>query len=185
PAAVDGAAGSEQPCENSVADSTTLPKPYPLGVDLLNRSFGRTLPTKADQSRKPARTSEDRLRALYAEHAGPLLGYALRLLHGDRSAAEDVVQETLLRAWTHPEAMDPSRGSPRNWLFTVARNLVIDAIRARKTRPAEVGEGRLGGDWAKSWPCSPRSTGPSWLKPITMERRSRRPRRRSAYLRGP
>jgi RNA polymerase sigma-70 factor (ECF subfamily) len=108
----------------------------------LNRSFGRTLPTKADQARKPERTSEERLRALYAEHAGPLLGYALRLLHGDRPAAEDVVQETLLRAWTHPEAMDPSRGSPRNWLFTVARNLVIDA--------AEVGEARLGEDWAQS-----------------------------------
>jgi RNA polymerase sigma-70 factor (ECF subfamily) len=46
--------------------------------------------------------------------------------------------------------MDPSRGSPRNWLFTVARNLVIDAIRARKTRPAEVGEVRLGEDWAQS-----------------------------------
>ena len=130
--------------------NNTLPTPYPLGVELLNRSFGRTLPTKADQSRKPARTSEDRLRALYAEHAGPLLGYALRLLHGDRPSAEDVVQETLLRAWTHPEAMDPSRGSPRNWLFTVARNLVIDAIRARKTRPAEVGEVRLGEDWAQS-----------------------------------
>jgi RNA polymerase sigma-70 factor (ECF subfamily) len=92
----------------------------------------------------------DLMRALHAEHAHALWGFALRLTSGDRSRAEDVVQETLLRAWTHPEAMDPSRGSPRNWLFTVARNLVIDAIRARKTRPAEVGEVRMGEDWAQT-----------------------------------
>jgi RNA polymerase sigma-70 factor (ECF subfamily) len=88
-------------------------------------------------------TNEERLRAIYAEHAGPLLGYVLRLTHGDRPAAEDVVQETLLRAWTHPEALDPTRGSPRAWLFTVARNLVVDSVRAKRARPHEIGEDRL------------------------------------------
>lgn len=80
------------------------------------------------------------MRALYAEHAGPLFGYALRLT-GDRQRAEDIVQETLLRAWRHPEALD---GAPvRPWLFTVARNLVVDAARARKARPPEVGDAAL------------------------------------------
>ncbi|WP_433332666.1 sigma-70 family RNA polymerase sigma factor [Spirillospora sp. CA-294931] len=75
------------------------------------------------------------LRALYDEHGGPLLGYVLRLTGGDRSQAEDVVQETLLRAWRHPEALV---GRPvRPWLFTVARNLVVDAHRARRARPPE------------------------------------------------
>jgi len=80
---------------------------------------------------------EGLLRALYDEHGGPLLGYVLRLTGGDRAQAEDVVQETLLRAWRHPEAL---AGRPvRPWLFTVARNLVVDAHRARRARPQETG----------------------------------------------
>nr|WP_067475415.1 sigma-70 family RNA polymerase sigma factor [Actinomadura hibisca] len=80
---------------------------------------------------------EGLLRALYGEHGGPLLGYVLRLTGGDRAQAEDVVQETLLRAWRHPEAL---AGRPvRPWLFTVARNLVVDAHRARRARPPETG----------------------------------------------
>ncbi|AKJ15039.1 RNA polymerase sigma factor SigL [Streptomyces incarnatus] len=84
-------------------------------------------------------TDEELLRALYAEHAGPLFHYVLRLTSGDRQWAEDVVQETLLRAWQHPAAFDPERGPARAWLCTVARRLVIDAHRARQARPAEVG----------------------------------------------
>ncbi|MGW4564260.1 sigma-70 family RNA polymerase sigma factor [Streptomyces sp. NPDC004561] len=84
-------------------------------------------------------TDEELLRALYAEHAGPLFHYVLRLTSGDRQWAEDVVQETLLRAWQHPAAFEPERGPARAWLCTVARNLVIDTHRARRVRPAEVG----------------------------------------------
>lgn len=83
------------------------------------------------------------IRALYLEHAGPLLGFALRLTGGDRAWAEDVVQETLLRAWRHPEALDPARGSVRGWLCTVARNVVIDVGRARRARPPETGDAVL------------------------------------------
>ncbi|MFI0350696.1 sigma-70 family RNA polymerase sigma factor [Actinomadura sp. 9N407] len=80
---------------------------------------------------------EGLLRALYDEHGGPLLGYVLRLTGGDRPQAEDIVQETLLRAWRHPDAL---AGRPvRPWLFTVARNLVVDAHRARRARPIETG----------------------------------------------
>ncbi len=81
---------------------------------------------------------EDLVRALYAEHAGPLLGYVTRLTQGDRARAEDVVQETLLRAWRHPEVLDPERGAVRSWLFTTARNLAIDAWRRRSVRVGEV-----------------------------------------------
>ncbi|MER6355053.1 sigma-70 family RNA polymerase sigma factor [Streptomyces sp. NPDC001634] len=83
-------------------------------------------------------TDEELLRTLYAEHAGPLFHYVLRLTSGDRQWAEDVVQETLIRAWQHPAAFDPARGPARAWLCTVARHLVIDAHRARKARPPEV-----------------------------------------------
>jgi RNA polymerase sigma-70 factor (ECF subfamily) len=77
------------------------------------------------------------LRALHDDHADALWGFALRLTGGDRPRAEDLVQETLLRAWRHPEALDPSRGSIRSWLFTTARNIAIDAWR-RPARRAEV-----------------------------------------------
>jgi len=56
----------------------------------------------------------------------------------DRQRAEDLVQETLLRAWRHPEALDPDRGSVRAWLFTTARNLAIDSWRRRSVRVGEV-----------------------------------------------
>jgi len=86
-------------------------------------------------------SDEDLVRALYAEHAAPLLRYAVHLMNGDRQRAEDIVQETLLRAWQHPEAI---AGRPaRPWLFAVARNLAIDSYRSRKARPREVGEAGL------------------------------------------
>ena len=74
------------------------------------------------------------LRTLHDEHAGALWGYVLRLT-GDRGRAEDVVQETLLRAWRHPEILDSGQGSPRAWLFTVARRIVIDEWRSARARP--------------------------------------------------
>lgn len=86
-------------------------------------------------------TDERLMRELYAEHAGVLLGYVRRLVGGDTLRAEDVVQETLLRAWQHPEALRrdrPGGASVRAWLLTVAKHLVIDGERARKARPHEV-----------------------------------------------
>jgi RNA polymerase sigma-70 factor, ECF subfamily len=84
---------------------------------------------------------EELVRALYAEHAAALLRFTLRMTDGDRQRAEDIVQETLLRAWLHPEAIAERPARP--WLFAVARNLAVDAHRARKARPQEVGEGAL------------------------------------------
>src|SRR5262252_751951 len=81
------------------------------------------------------------VRTLYAEHSGPLLRYALHLTSGDRQRAEDIVQETLLRAWLHPDAIVSRPARP--WLFAVAKNLAVDAHRARQARPLEVGEAAL------------------------------------------
>ena len=83
--------------------------------------------------------AETLIRALYAEHGRSLLAYATRLT-GDRAAAEDVVQETLLRAWKHADDLTSGRGSVRGWLLTVARNLVTDRARARAVRPTEVAD---------------------------------------------
>jgi RNA polymerase sigma-70 factor (ECF subfamily) len=79
------------------------------------------------------------IRALYDEHGSALLAYATRLA-GSRQAGEDVTQETLVRAWKHAEVLTNGKGSVRAWLFTVARNIVTDGLRARAARPVEVAE---------------------------------------------
>ena len=88
-------------------------------------------------------TREKSLRALYDGHASVLLAYALRLTNGDRARAEDIVQETLLRAWRNLDRLDDDTAPVRPWLFTVAQRLAIDAHRARRARPPEVGDAAL------------------------------------------
>ncbi|MEU6866823.1 sigma-70 family RNA polymerase sigma factor [Streptomyces sp. NPDC046876] len=82
-------------------------------------------------------TDEALIRSVYEEHGHALLAYATRLT-GDRATAEDVVQETLIRAWRHSEALVNGKGSVRGWLLTVARNIITDRYRARAARPQEV-----------------------------------------------
>jgi RNA polymerase sigma-70 factor (ECF subfamily) len=84
-------------------------------------------------------TDEEWVRKLFEEHGRAMLAYATRLT-GDRSAAEDVVQEALVRAWRGRESLVEGRTSIRAWLFTVIRNLVVDGFRARNARPIEVAE---------------------------------------------
>jgi RNA polymerase sigma-70 factor (ECF subfamily) len=86
---------------------------------------------------------EESLRALYDQHAPVLLAYAMRLTEGDRAKAEDIVQETLVRAWRHLDRLDEQDRPVRPWLFTVAQRLAIDAHRARLARPPEVGAAAL------------------------------------------
>lgn len=79
--------------------------------------------------------AEDQMmRALHDDHAAALWSYALRLTGGDRARAEDLVQETLLRAWKHPRVLDQTQGSARAWLFTVARRIAIDEWRSAAHR---------------------------------------------------
>jgi RNA polymerase sigma-70 factor, ECF subfamily len=85
---------------------------------------------------KFAAREEALVRALYAEHAEHLLGYVRALVGGDHRKAEDIVQETLLRAWRHSAKLTAETARP--WLFRVARNLVVDGHRAATRRPREV-----------------------------------------------
>jgi RNA polymerase sigma-70 factor (ECF subfamily) len=86
---------------------------------------------------------EETLRALYDEHASALLSYTMRLTGRDRAAAEDIVQETLIRAWRNLDKFEDGKGSVRSWLFTVARRIAIDAYRSQQARPIEVGDAML------------------------------------------
>lgn len=86
----------------------------------------------------PAACSENLLALLVADHAKSLLTYVERLLH-DRHMAEDIVQETLIRAWHHTDRLYGNEGSVRGWLLTVARNLAIDSARSARSRYERVG----------------------------------------------
>jgi RNA polymerase sigma-70 factor (ECF subfamily) len=104
-------------------------------ADYSDRTLGSELKPRHD--RAAAKTVEGReaamVKALYDEHAAALRHYAWRLT-GDPARAEDVVQETLLRAWQHPEVANDTERSARSWLFTVARNMIIDESRSLRFR---------------------------------------------------
>src|SRR5918994_2599807 len=69
----------------------------------------------------------------YDAHAGELYGFALRALD-DRSAAEEAVQETFVRACRAASRFDPTIGGVRTWLFAICRNVVVDLSRSRAAR---------------------------------------------------
>ncbi|MCW2648198.1 MAG: polymerase [Pseudonocardiales bacterium] len=78
---------------------------------------------------------DDALKTLYADHGRALLAYAERFTN-DRGRAEDVVQETFLRAWRRLPGLLEDHRSVRAWLFLVTRRLLVDSARAESTRPA-------------------------------------------------
>jgi len=79
--------------------------------------------------------SADGLAAAHRAHR-PWMLARCRALLGDPGAAEDAVQETFLRAWAACRSFDPEAGpSLATWLGTIARNVAVDALRARSVRP--------------------------------------------------
>jgi RNA polymerase sigma-70 factor (ECF subfamily) len=79
------------------------------------------------------------IRAVYNEHGQAVLAYATKLT-GDRTVGEDVLQETLVRAWRHPEVLVNGKGSVRAWLLRVAGRIVVDRARMTAAWPREVVE---------------------------------------------
>ncbi|MCM0678001.1 sigma-70 family RNA polymerase sigma factor [Micromonospora phytophila] len=127
------------------ARSQSRPSMFSRGVDSqpAPRQNGPVTPRPAPGRHQAAPSTEanhsDQLiRLLYAEHAGPLLAFVMRLTGGDRQRAEDIVQETLLRAWRNAHRLGAQgQGSLRPWLVTVARRIAIDEHRSEQARPAE------------------------------------------------
>ncbi|MGH2848643.1 MAG: sigma-70 family RNA polymerase sigma factor [Thermoleophilaceae bacterium] len=91
--------------------------------------------------RLPRDSSGDELRELYRRYSGELFGFACNAL-GDREQAEEVVQDVFARAWRHAGDYDPGRASVRTWLYSIARNRIVDARRRAAVRPALAGDGR-------------------------------------------
>ncbi len=94
----------------------------------------RLVGSKTAQHRAPALTDEADLRLAYDAHVGELYRFAFRAT-GDEGSAQDIVQETFLRAWRSADRFDPGLASLRVWLFAIARNVITDHHRAVGARP--------------------------------------------------
>jgi len=81
--------------------------------------------------------ADDALRQLYSQHAKALHGFVWRFCP-DQASADDIVQETFIRAWQHLPQLRADSRPVRPWLFRVARNLLTDADRAAQARPVTV-----------------------------------------------
>jgi RNA polymerase sigma-70 factor, ECF subfamily len=81
--------------------------------------------------------ADDAIRQLYSHHAKALHGYVRRFCQ-DGASADDIVQETFIRAWRHLPQLRADGRPIRPWLFRVARNLLTDADRAARSRPVTV-----------------------------------------------
>ncbi len=95
-------------------------------------------------------------------YRGELLGFCYRML-GSFHEAEDLVQETLLRAWKARDRYDPARASVRTWLYRIATNACLTALEARRRRPLPSGLGAPSEDPAA--PLVPALDVP-WLEPF-------------------
>jgi RNA polymerase sigma-70 factor, ECF subfamily len=84
--------------------------------------------------RLPQDDSGDDLRELYRRYSAELFGFAYNAL-GDRGLAEEVVQDVFARAWRAARDYDSRRASVRTWLYSIARNRVVDARRRASVRP--------------------------------------------------
>lgn len=67
-------------------------------------------------------------------HFAPRLKAYMARLAGDSHLAEELMQETMVAVWNKADRFDPAKGAASTWIFTIARNLRIDAFR-RDNRP--------------------------------------------------
>ncbi len=89
------------------------------------------------------------MRVLVREHRRAVMAAALRAT-GDPALAEEIVQETFLRAWRNPQAFRGPDSSPRGWLLTVARHVLSDRWRQRARRRAAEAAASEGGGFDES-----------------------------------
>jgi len=108
---------------------------------------------------RPTGGSDDAVREAFR---GELLAHCYRML-GSFDEAEDVVQETMLRAWRAADRYDPALASMRTWLYRIATNVCLTALAGRARRPLPSGLGPAGED--PQAPLVPSLDVP-WLQPF-------------------
>ena len=123
--------GRSQQADSHEADARAdlvLVQPSPPAAGTRPAAGAQRAPTAAD----------DAMREVWRRHENAIMSLAVKLTLGDRQRAEDIVQETLLRAWRHPEVVGDGTREIRSWLFTVTRRVAIDMWRARSRHETEV-----------------------------------------------
>ena len=96
-------------------------------------------PDDAELITRVAAGDRDAFAELYRRYTRPVLGLALRRL-GDRGRAEDALQDAFAAVWRSARTFDPTRGDGGGWLYTVARNAVLDSLRKRTDPVAEAAD---------------------------------------------
>ncbi|MEV6949458.1 sigma-70 family RNA polymerase sigma factor [Streptomyces sp. NPDC051172] len=94
--------------------------------------------TPAPQASASPGSAEQKMRQIYDVNKDSLMRSLRGWTQGDRQTAEDLLQETMLRAWRNLDVLPDDPRSVRPWLLTVSRRLAIDMLRARSSRPTEV-----------------------------------------------
>jgi RNA polymerase sigma-70 factor, ECF subfamily len=95
---------------------------------------------RPSEPQPPSMADSEAMREVWRLHGAILLQFALKLTRGDMQRAEDIVQESLVRAWRHPEVIGNGRQPIRSWLFTVARHVAIDMWRVRSRTDETLGD---------------------------------------------
>lgn len=103
----------------------------------------------------------------FEEHRPELTAFCYRMT-GSFHDAEDLVQETLFRAWKARDRYDPARASVRTWLYRIAANVCLTALEGRGRRPLPSGLGAPGDD-PEGAPLTPALDVP-WLEPFPSAR---------------
>ena len=83
---------------------------------------------------------EAALSKLYDRYSRTVFGVGLKML-GERSLAEELVQEVFLKVWRSSKTFDPSRGSFSTWLYRVTRSSALDLYRKRAHRVHQIPDG--------------------------------------------
>lgn len=83
-----------------------------------------------------ASSDPDGSAAFVRRFQGRVYGLAMTIV-GDPSMAEEVAQESFMRAWRHAAAFDPSRGRVITWVLAITRNVAVDALRMRRQVPVD------------------------------------------------
>lgn len=99
-----------------------------------SRPIANAASDEALARRMASADDDEALSALYDRYAGMVYAMGLRLL-GDRSLAEDLVQDVFFSVWRKAATFDPGKASFTTWVYQMARNRATDLDRRRRARP--------------------------------------------------